>query len=260
MLGYAHATTTGPGGRNAMTEATTTRNGTAPEPATPGEHARAWLRDEWAAGRNPSGAAVAREFGLGERTGQLIVAEAKGNGTPPAKAKPKRTRAPKPQPEPAGAQAATTATPAREQPEPEPTPEPEPQRAAGERTSPRVTRWDLAALGLVALVAAVLSFAHQWHLAQLAGEGALAWLLPFSVDGMVAVASRTMLARRRSNRPAKLATAALVAGVFASVAANIAGADHTPEAWAVAAWPPLAYLVAYELLLQQLHPNGGEDK
>lgn len=246
---------------------------TAPAPEAASDQALAWLLDEWAEGRSHSGAALARKFDLHERTGQLVVkrAEAKAGSDPAAPPKPKpqtRKRTPKPDPRYGLGQSLAAerapepvAAPVpRPEPEPDPTPHPEAETQAAAATPGRITRWDLAALGLVALVAAVLSFAHQWHLAQLAGEGKLAWLLPFSVDGMVAVASRTMLARRRSGRPAKLATAALIAAVCASVVANVWGADPNPAGWAVAAWPPLAYLVAYELLLQQLHPNGGESK
>ena len=85
-----------------------------------------------------------------------------------------------------------------------------------------------------------------------AGEQWRAWLLPLSVDGLVVAASMVLLTRRRAGLPGgRLAWAALLGGVGASLAANIAAAEPTVTARAVAAWPALAFAVAFELLLQQ---------
>ena len=115
------------------------------------------------------------------------------------------------------------------------------------------------AVVLVATVAAVASYEHMRALAALAGEGWRSWLLPVSVDGLAVAASMTMLVRRRAGLPAGgLVWVALLLGLGASLAANVAAADPTVAGRLVAAWPPVALLLAYELLLQQLARDGGD--
>jgi hypothetical protein len=121
------------------------------------------------------------------------------------------------------------------------------------RTNVGISRTTTLAVLAVALVAAIASYDHQRLLADLAGEEWRAWLLPISVDGLILTASRTMLARQRSGRSAGwLAWTAMLAGLTASLAANVAGADPTVVGRLVAAWPPVALLLAYELLMQQV--------
>jgi hypothetical protein len=123
---------------------------------------------------------------------------------------------------------------------------------------PWVRRVTTLAVVLVASVAAVASYEHMRALAVLAGEGWRSWLLPVSVDGLAVAASMTMLVRRRTGLPAGgLASVALLLGLGASLAANVAAADPTVSGRLVAAWPPVALLLAYELLLQQLAHDGG---
>jgi Protein of unknown function (DUF2637) len=110
----------------------------------------------------------------------------------------------------------------------------------------------------VAGVAAVASYAHMRALAELAGEGWRSWLLPVSVDGLAVAASMTMLVRRRSGLPAGvLPWVALLLGLGASMAANVAAAEATAVGRLVAAWPPVALLLAYDLLLRQSSAWGG---
>ena len=110
----------------------------------------------------------------------------------------------------------------------------------------------VAAVLLVAAVAAVVSYEHMREVAARAGEQWRAWLLPLSVDGLVVAASMVLLTRRRAGMGGgRLAWAALLGGVGASLAANIAAAEPTATARVVAAWPALAFAVAFELLLQQ---------
>lgn len=115
----------------------------------------------------------------------------------------------------------------------------------------------VAGVVVVAAVAAVISYTHMRHLGIQAGEGWRADILPLSVDGMMAVASMTALERRRSGRKAgALALTALVLGVTASLAANIVSVDPTlvdqrVVERVIAAWPPLALVLAFELLLEQ---------
>jgi len=110
----------------------------------------------------------------------------------------------------------------------------------------------VGAVLLVAAVAAVVSYSHMQEVAERAGEDWRAWLLPLSVDGLVVAASMALLTRRRAGLPGgRLAWCALLGGVGASLAANIAAAEPTATARVVAAWPALAFAVGFELLLQQ---------
>jgi hypothetical protein len=115
-----------------------------------------------------------------------------------------------------------------------------------------VRRITTAAVLAVAVVAAVASYEHMRALAAVAGEGWRAWLLPVSVDGLAVAASMTMLVRRRAGqRAGALPWVALLLGLGASLAANVAAADPTVAGRLVAAWPPVGLLLSYELLLQQ---------
>jgi hypothetical protein len=124
---------------------------------------------------------------------------------------------------------------------------------------PGWVRWTTTSAVLaVALVAAVASYEHMRALAETAGEGWRAWLLPISVDGLAVAASMTMLVRRRAGQPSgALAWAALLLGLGASLAANVAAAEPTVQGRLVAAWPPVALLLSYELLMQQIKGRGG---
>jgi Protein of unknown function (DUF2637) len=109
----------------------------------------------------------------------------------------------------------------------------------------------------VAAVAAVASYEHMRALAAVAGEGWRSWLLPVSVDGLAVAASMTMLVRRRAGqRAGMLPWVALLLGLGASLAANVAAADPTLVGRLVAAWPPVGLLLSYELLLQQTNRIG----
>ncbi|MGH9248383.1 MAG: DUF2637 domain-containing protein [Acidimicrobiales bacterium] len=140
------------------------------------------------------------------------------------------------------------------------------RRAGSERPpgneAPTVVRGitTLAVLA-VAVVAAVASYDHQRALAELAGEGWRAWLLPVSVDGLVVAASMSILVRRRAGLTAgSLAWTSLLAGIGASLAANVAAADPTAIGRVVAAWPPVALLLAWELLMQVRAPIVAGDR
>jgi Protein of unknown function (DUF2637) len=89
-------------------------------------------------------------------------------------------------------------------------------------------------------------------------EGWRAWLRPVSVDGLIVAASMSMLVRRRAGMPAgALAWTSLLAGIGASLAANVAAAEPTMVGRIVAAWPPVALLLAWELLMQVRAPAEG---
>jgi hypothetical protein len=103
---------------------------------------------------------------------------------------------------------------------------------------------------VVAAIAAWSSYSHMVHVALHYGERAeVAYVLPFSVDGMLVVASVAMVDDRRAGRKVRpVARAAFTAGVIASVAANVGAAQPTAGARIVAAWPALALLLVVEML------------
>jgi hypothetical protein len=142
---------------------------------------------------------------------------------------------------------------------PEPTPVVELVPEVGPAPVPGwVRRVTTAAVLSVALVAAVASYEHMRALAETAGEGWRSWLLPISVDGLAVAASMTMLVRRRAGeKSGALAWTALLLGLGASLAANVAAAEPTVVGRLVAAWPPVGLLLSYELLLQQIKARGG---
>lgn len=110
----------------------------------------------------------------------------------------------------------------------------------------------VAAVLLVAGIAAIVSYSHMQHVAERAGEGWRSHLIPLSIDGLIVAASMVLVDRRRAGRPGGwLAWTALLGGVGASLAANVAAAEPTTTARLVAAWPAVAFAIGFELLLQQ---------
>lgn len=117
-------------------------------------------------------------------------------------------------------------------------------------------RWGASgAVLVVAAVAAYISYRHAYELATTHGETrgtAAGW--PLTVDGLIFAASMVLLqsARRCITgwRALWLAYVMLAAGIAATVAANVAhGMDHGRIGAAVAAWPALALVGSYELLM-----------
>lgn len=119
-----------------------------------------------------------------------------------------------------------------------------------ETSGGRVARTAAFGVGAVAVTAAIISFSHVRSLALRADETELtSWLLPVSIDGAVVAAASVLLADSRAGRrSAPLAWMLLSLGIGASLAANIASAEPTATARAVAAWPPLALALGIELL------------
>jgi hypothetical protein len=114
--------------------------------------------------------------------------------------------------------------------------------------------------GLVALVAGYASFSHIFKVARQAGEHvSVASVLPLSIDGLILVGTLAMLDDKRSGRKPRLSARLAVAfGIVATLAANIASAHPTWTARAVAAVPPVAFLLAVEVLSRRgklIHPE-----
>lgn len=104
----------------------------------------------------------------------------------------------------------------------------------------------------VAGVAAIISYQHAYELVRSHGEsGMTARLLPFTVDGLIWAASMVVLdASRRNQRVPRLAQWSLGVGIVATVCANLAhGMGHGPVGALVSAWPALALVGSYELLM-----------
>lgn len=123
----------------------------------------------------------------------------------------------------------------------------------------RIIRWSTAgAVVGVAAVAAVASYEHAYDLVRAHGEaGWTAGLVPLSVDGLVYASSMVMLdsARRGMPIPA-LARWLLGLGIAATLAANVAhGLGHGPVGAAVAAWPAVALVGCYELLMMVIRSS-----
>lgn len=108
----------------------------------------------------------------------------------------------------------------------------------------------LVVLG-VAIVAAV-SYEHAYALVRNHGEdGWTAQLVPLTVDGLIYASSMVMLqsARRQTQVPG-LALWLLAFGILATLAANVMhGLGHGLIGAAVAAWPAIALVGSYELLM-----------
>jgi hypothetical protein len=124
-------------------------------------------------------------------------------------------------------------------------------------------RWSRR-LGAVAVagVAAYASYQHQRDFALAGGADAMtAHLWPLSVDGLLVLSTAGLLreGRRVSVRARYALRAAFAVGIIVSLAANIATAPSM--AWApilVAGWPPVALLLAVELLGHRQSRDGIE--
>lgn len=130
-----------------------------------------------------------------------------------------------------------------------------------------VRRVAVASVLLVALVAAVISYAHIYELAERHGEEWRSALLPLSVDGMLVAATLAIVDRRRRREPAGwVPWLGLTLGIAASLAGNVAAARPDLVSQIVAAWPPLALAVSIETMVvvlrrpaAQVAPEQAED-
>ena len=117
----------------------------------------------------------------------------------------------------------------------------------------KAIRWSTAAAVIgVAAVAAVVSYEHAYALVRAHGEtGWTAHLIPLTVDGLIWASSMVMLdSARRGARVPSLARWLLGLGIAATLAANVAhGLGHGPIGATVAAWPAVALVGSYELLM-----------
>jgi hypothetical protein len=104
----------------------------------------------------------------------------------------------------------------------------------------------------VAVIAAVISYRHAYELVATHGEsGPTARLVPLTVDGLIWAASMVMLDANRRHQPVPaLAKWSLGVGIVATIGANLAhGLGHGPLGALVSAWPAVALVGSYELLM-----------
>jgi hypothetical protein len=126
----------------------------------------------------------------------------------------------------------------------------------------RWIRWTtIGCVALLALIAGTVSYLHMHTLVARHGQpGWVAALTPLSVDGMIVVASTTLLAESRSGRSGgALPWTLLVAGSIASLAANVAVAEPTLIGRVIAAWPSFALTVSFELLRRQVRRGSASE-
>ncbi|GAA4211361.1 DUF2637 domain-containing protein [Microbispora amethystogenes] len=84
-------------------------------------------------------------------------------------------------------------------------------------------------------------------------------LIPIAVDGLIVVASMSiLLANRYGSRGGVLVWSLLVVGSLASLGANVAIAEPSLIGRIIAAWPSLALIGSYELLMSQIRRCAGE--
>ena len=117
-----------------------------------------------------------------------------------------------------------------------------------------IRRTTIGCVALLALIAGTVSYLHMHMLVALHGQpGWVAALTPLSVDGMIVVASTTLLADSRSGQKGgALPWVLLIVGSVASLAANVAVAEPTLIGRVIAAWPSFALTASYELLTRQV--------
>jgi len=117
----------------------------------------------------------------------------------------------------------------------------------------RAIRWStVLAVAAVAIIAGWVSYMHAYDVVRAHGEhGILARLYPGTIDGLIYSASMVLLdAARRAVTPPPLARWLLTAGIAATLFANVlAGAAYGVLGAGVAAWPALALVGSYELLM-----------
>lgn len=114
---------------------------------------------------------------------------------------------------------------------------------------------------VVAAVAAYASYEHQRTFALRGGaDAAGASLWPLSVDGLLLLATVGLLksSERSSRRTRYVVRLAFFMGIAVSLAANVAAAPRPQwQPVLVAGWPPVALLLAVELLA---HGPGGRER
>lgn len=113
----------------------------------------------------------------------------------------------------------------------------------------------------VAIGAGIVSYGHAYELVHSHGEsGTAAVVGPATVDGLIYASGMVLLqAARRRVKPPPLAFFGLWLGIAATIGANVAhGVDHGRIGALVSAWPAVALIVSYELLMKIIRSGPGK--
>lgn len=107
-----------------------------------------------------------------------------------------------------------------------------------------------AAAALVATIAGAASWEHIASVAAGAGERPwVAYSLPAAIDGLILVGVAALLEDKRAGRVGRLsARLAILVGVLATLAANVASAEPSGTARLVAVAAPVSFLLSVEVL------------
>ncbi|WP_245646198.1 DUF2637 domain-containing protein [Nocardiopsis trehalosi] len=128
------------------------------------------------------------------------------------------------------------------------------------RTDRIIRETTKAVVFVVAGVAAVVSYRHAYAVVTAFGENGLAaYMIPVTLDGLVYASSMVILdAARNRLPPPLLAWVLLWLGITATLAANIAhGWEFGPVGAVVAAWPAVALVGCYEMLMWLIRTGPG---
>jgi hypothetical protein len=113
----------------------------------------------------------------------------------------------------------------------------------------------VAAVLAVVAVAGVAGYVSYWHAVEVVGHngepGTIAHLYPAAIDGIVIAASMVLLdAARHGEDAPRLAWGLLGSGIAVTLAANVTYGEQFGLGGSLwAAWPALAFVGCYELLL-----------
>lgn len=118
------------------------------------------------------------------------------------------------------------------------------QKAAKTRARQRKTQRiaKIVIVGIVALITAIVSFGHIYHVCRVHGQSPLvSGLMPFTIDGLM-LACTMMLGNWR-------ATVGLFLGIVATMAANYLAVDGDILDHIVSMWPAITLLATTEVIL-----------
>ena len=131
-------------------------------------------------------------------------------------------------------------------------------------TGDRAVRWTaVLAVVAVAAVAGYVSYFHAVDVVAANGEPrTIARLYPAAIDGLIVAASMVLLdAARHGEDAPRLAWWLLGSGIAVTLAANVTfGAQTGPAGALWAAWPALAFVGCYELLLLLARASARRDQ
>lgn len=125
------------------------------------------------------------------------------------------------------------------------------------RGDQRIRRTTTGVVLSIAAFAGYISYRHAYELAIKNGENAwAAWALPLTIDGLIFSASMVILrANRHGAKVPGMAWIAMALGILATLGANVAhGVPYGIVGMLTAAWPAVALVVSFEMLMRLFKP------